>query len=90
MPEDSNVCQCLKGGKIRTAQSRPAASLPLTGFRVGRTTLRVTLRGGRSSQARGRQARGALRPIWGFLCGTAIKTEHPTQFVVEQLTKAWR
>lgn len=82
--------QCLRGGRIGSVQSCPATSLPLTGFRVRCTTLRVTLRGGRTSQGGHRQLWGALRPIWGFFCGATIETEHPTQFVVEQLTKAWR
>ena len=89
MPKDSNVYQCLRGGRFGAVQSCPAASLPLTGFGVRCTTLWVTLRGRRSGQLGDRQTWGALRLFWGFLYGATIETEHPTQFVVEQLTKAW-
>lgn len=88
MPKETNVCQCLRGGRMRVAQSCPAASLPLTGLRIGRTTLWVALRGGRSCQGGDRQTWGLLSPIWGLFHCAAVKTEHPTQFVVEQMTQA--
>lgn len=73
-------------------RSHPTTSLPLTSFGVRSTTLGVTLRG----RWTGRGLNGQLRGLWvpgplGRLLGAAaVEAEHPTQFVVEQLAKAWR
>lgn len=77
---------------LRQRRSHPAASLPLTGFGVGRETLRVALRGRRSRHSLHGQLWGlrVLGPVSRLLRAAAVEAEHPTQFVVEQLAKARR